>query len=115
MNGACDGIIFDDMCFKSWTPEEIICLLDADENRSVPARYSDAQIEADIPLIFTTNKKPKKLFPKAHGRQRSAIERRYKAVEITAPLMRLGRPLTPIEKRARKEAGRDGPKGPGAA
>ena len=48
-------------------------------------------------------------------KSRSAIARRYKAVEITAPLMRLGRPLTPLEKRARKEAGRDGPKGPGAA
>ena len=114
MSGGCDGIIFDDMDFRSWTPEEAICLLDWDEDRSLPARYSDAHIEADIPIIFTTNKKPKKIFPRGSGKQKAAIARRYRAVEITSPLQRLGRPLTPIEKRARKEAGRNGPQGPGA-
>ena len=113
ISGVCDGIIFDDVDLSTWSPEDTICLLDWDETRSLPARYSDAQLEADIPLIFTTNKKPKYMFVKAHGRQKAAIKRRYTCVEITAPLMALGRPLSPIEKRARKEAGRDGPKGPG--
>ena len=68
-------------------------------------------------MIFTTNKKPKKIFPmdSASREQKRAIKRRYESIEITEPLQRLGRPLTPAEKRARNEAGSDGPQGPGAA
>ena len=67
-------------------------------------------------MIFTTNKKPKKIFPmaKASHEQKKAIKRRFDSVEIDAPLQALGRPLTGPEKRARKEAGRDGPQGPPA-
>ena len=58
--------------------EDTICLLDWDEARSLPARYSDAYVEADIPLIFTTNRKPHKIFPRAdNAKQRRAIKRRY--------------------------------------
>ena len=110
-----DGIIFDDMDFAAWTPEDVICLLSQDKPRSLPARFHDAFIEADIPLVFTTNKKPKRLFPRADSRkQRRAIARRYTSVEVRRSLMRIGRPLTPIEKRARRAAGRRGPQGPGA-
>ena len=63
MSGAYDGIIFDDCNFRDWTPEDAICLLDWDEERSLPARYSDARVQADIPIIFTTNRKPAKKFP----------------------------------------------------
>ena len=113
MSGAYDGIIFDDCNFRDWTPEDAICLLDWDESRSLPARYSDAYVEADIPLIFTTNRKPSKIFPRASTKkQRDAIKRRYTAVEVTGPLQQGGRPFTPAEKRARREAGRNGPQGP---
>ena len=96
-----DGIIFDDMTFDDWTPEDIICLLSQDKPRSLPARFHDAFIEANIPLVFTTNKKPKKLFPRAACRkQRRAIKRRYTSVKIRRSLMRIGRPLTPAEKMA---------------
>ena len=50
ISGVCDGIIFDDVDLSTWTPEDTICLLDWDETRSLPARYSDAQLEADIPM-----------------------------------------------------------------
>ena len=114
MGGGCDGIVFDDMDFKSWSPEDTICLLDVDQSRSLPARYSDAYVEADIPMIFTTNKKPHKMFARASGaKQRKAIKRRYEAVEVTGPLQALGRPLTKAEKCARRGAGRNGPQGPG--
>ena len=114
VRGATDGIVFDDVDFSEWTPEDVICLLNADKPRSLPARYADAFIEADIPMIFTTNKKPKKIFPRAAGKQqRAAIKRRYVCVEVTSSLARLGRPMTPLEKRQRREAGRNGPQGPG--
>ena len=114
MSGACDGIIFDDVDFSSWSAEDTICLLDKDESRSLPARYSDAWIEADIPMIFTTNKKPKKrVFARIKDRQqRAAVKRRYVSVEVTGPLQRLGRPFSAIEKRARREAGANGPRRP---
>ena len=43
----------------------------------------------------------------------SPIKRRYESVEVTGPLQALGRPFTKAEKRARREAGKNGPKGPG--
>ena len=114
MSGAYDGIIFDDCNFRDWTPEDVICLLDQDESRSLPARYSDAFVEADIPMIFTTNRRPAKIFPRAATRkQRDAIKRRYTEVEISGPLQLGGRPFTAAEKRARREAGQNGPQAPG--
>lgn len=114
LSEANDGIIFDDCNFRKWEPEDAIALLDFDEERSLPARYSDAFIAAEMPMIFTTNRKPAKIFPRSSiKKQRKAIARRYKAVEVTTCLMKLGRPMTPAEKRARREAGRDGPRGPG--
>ena len=70
-------------------------------------------MEADIPIIFCTNKKPKKMFVRAQDhRQRRAIERRYAKVEVTGPLQAIGRPFTRAELLARKEAGVNGPQGP---
>ena len=110
-----DGIIFDDMNFKTWAVEDALCLLDWDEPRSVPARYSDASIRADVPLIFTTNKKPKNIFPRSrNARQRRALARRYSSYQVMGPLQSVGRPFTAAEKDARKKAGLNGPKGPGA-
>ena len=112
--GATDGIVFDDVDFRDWTPEDTIGLLSMDKPRSLPARFHDAFIEADIPMIFITNKKPKKMFVRAESsKQRAAIKRRYESVEVTSSLARLGRPMTPAEKRVRREAGRNGPQGPG--
>ena len=92
------------------TSEDTIGLLSMDKPRSLPARFHDAFIEADIPMIFTTNKKPKKIFPREESsKQRAAIKRRYVSVEVTSSLARLGRPMTPAEKRVRREAGRNGP------
>ena len=56
VHGGTDGIIFDDCTFADWTPEDALCLLEWDEPRSLPARYNDARVAADIPIIFTTNK-----------------------------------------------------------
>ena len=83
MSGICDGIIFDAMEYSKWSAEDAICLLDWDEQQL---------LDADIPLIFTTNKKPKKS-SRGSYKQRDAIKRRYRAIEITGPLQLLARPL----------------------
>ena len=109
----CDGIIFDDFDFGKWTAEEVIHLLSHTKNRSIPARYSDARIEAYTPIIFTTNRKPKQFFPRARNKeQRLAIRRRYRRVKVRGPLQRIGRPLTAAELQTRRSAGRNGPRGP---
>ena len=110
-----DGLIFDDVSLDNWSVEDTICLLNIDKPRSLPARFNDAFVQADIPMIFTTNKRPSEIFPRAlSSRQRAALKRRYAAVEVTRTLARGGRPFTAAEKRARREAGRSGPQGPGA-
>ena len=107
-----DGIIFDDMDFRDWTIEETIHLLSVEKNRSVGARYSDATIAAWTPLIFTTNKRHGKIFPRAKGEQRRAIRRRHRVVTVAGKLQRLGRAFTAAELLARRSAGKNGPQGP---
>ena len=106
-----DGIIFDDMTFKEWEVEEVIHLLSIEKNRSISARYTDAELPA---FIFTTNKKRGKIFPRARGEQKRAIARRHRCVEVRGPLQQLGRALTAQELQARRSAGRNGPQGPPA-
>ena len=84
VRAGCDGLIFDGMTFDDWTTEDAICLLDMDKPRSLPARFSDAFIEADVPMIFFTNKEPGKIFPGTNKQQRRALKRRYLAVDVTA-------------------------------
>ena len=56
----------------------------------------------------------KKIFTRTrHGAQREAIKRRYIKVNVRHPLMASGAPFTPAEKRARRDAGANGPQGPG--
>ena len=107
--------VFSARVAESLTPEDAIALLSQDKPRSLPARFHDAFVEADIPLVFSTNRAPKDIFPRSDcAEQRAAIKRRYVEVEVRSSLARLGRPFTPMEKRARREAGRIGPQGPAA-
>ena len=99
-------------CRRSQHAHRVSFTLEA--GRSLPARFHDALVGADIPIIFTTNKRPKQLVPRLPlVFQRRAIKRRFTAIKVTQSLMHLGRPLTSIEKRARRAAGRYGPQGPG--
>jgi len=86
-----DGIIFDDVDLKDWKPEEVIALLNVTKDRTVGARYSDARLPANVPLIFTTNlgmTSPfDSLFPMGKSaEQQVAIARRFKCVPVSAPL-----------------------------
>ena len=82
-----DGIVFDDVSFRAWSVEDTICLLDSDQPRSLPARYSDSFVPADVPMVFTTNVRPKKIFPRGRSAaQRRALKRRYVAIEVMGPL-----------------------------
>ena len=54
------------------------------------------------------------LFPRGRSAaQRRALKRRYVAIEVTGPLQVGGGPFDVRLKIARKEAGRNGPQGPG--
>ena len=77
-------LVFDEMRFdgrdddtagreSKLSPQELIKLLDVEHNRSISARYKDAQIPKGMPRIFTTNSP---LLPHDHffPRGRDAVE-----------------------------------------
>lgn len=85
--GVHDGIVFDDVDCSKLSPEAAIQLLDVAHTRHIQLRYAPAVIPAGTPRIFTTNVKPKKLFPHSDCRhQRHALKRRYVAVKVKAKL-----------------------------
>ena len=102
-----DGLIFDDMTFTDWSPEEAIALLDFELTRSISCRYAVATIEADTPIIFTTNKRMddhESIFPRPpNSEQCVAITRRFEAIKVTGPLQKGGGPMSKAEKRKRRE------------
>ena len=105
----CDGLVFDDMDFSDWKPEEVIALLNWTKERSISARYSDAQIPAMIGMIFTTNCGMTgafdTIFPAGRtAEQQAAIARRLKCVPVAGPLMVGGRAFTSVEMQARRNA-----------
>ena len=113
LNERHDGLVFDDCNLLQLSAEETIHLLEFDQTRSIKCRYSNAQIPADMAMIFTTNMKPKDLSTRGKNKvQRRAIARRYTAIKITARLQVQGTPFTAAQKRARREAGVNGPQGP---
>ena len=44
------------MNFTDWSVEEVIELLNWTKERSISARFADAQIPALLPMLFTTNR-----------------------------------------------------------
>ena len=82
-----DGIVLDDVDCSALTPEACIQLLDMDHDRSIQLRYHPACIPQGTPRVFTTNRAPEFIFPRANCReQRAAIERRYTATEVREKL-----------------------------
>ena len=101
-----DGLAFDDMSLRDWPPEDVIALLSVDKARSLPARYTDAYIPADMPIIFTTNlsmSDHESIFPRGHNAEQVyAISRRYIKVAVTGPLQAGGRAFTAEEMQTRR-------------
>jgi len=82
-----DGIVFDDMSFKHWAPESIIHLLDREHDRSIHCRYTNAEIPAGLPKIFTHNRDD--IFISEKGlsdEQEAAVRRRYNHFAVRANL-----------------------------
>lgn len=74
-------IIFDDMCFTTYSREFCIALCDTANDRSIHCRYHPATIPAGTKRIFTSN--PSSIWPQDdHG----ALGRRIQQLEIRAPL-----------------------------
>ena len=71
-----DLLIFDDMCFDDWEPEQAIHLLDMNNVRSIKTCYVDATIPKGMSRIFTTNTNT--IFPNGKNEeQQKAIDRRH--------------------------------------
>ena len=78
-----DGIVFDDMSFHHLPREAIIHLVDFENDRSIHARFTCAQIPAGTRKIFTSNKSFQEVFPVDES---GAIRARFsKIIHIHGP------------------------------
>ena len=77
-----DGLVFDDMSFNQWPPGSIIHLLDSEQDRSIHARYINAEIPAYLPKIFTSNREDIFVPNTCTPEEQAGIDRRYKKLLI---------------------------------
>lgn len=81
-----DGLVFDDMAFNQWPPGSIIHLLDREQDRSIHARYTNAEIPAKLPKIFTSNREDIFVPNTCTCEEQAGIDRRFKTLKISAKL-----------------------------
>lgn len=81
-----DGIVFDDYSTLTWKPDSVIHLVDREFERSIPCRYNDAIIPANMRKIFTHNNANPFYLPETPAEQQVAIERRIYRIHITEKL-----------------------------
>lgn len=81
-----DGLVFDDMSFNQWPAGSIIHLLDSEQDRSIHARYINAEIPAHIPKIFTSNREDIFVPNTCTPEEQAGIDRRYKKLLVNASL-----------------------------
>jgi len=82
-----DGIVFDDMSFKHLPSDGIIHLLDKEIDRSIHARFFNAEIPAGVPKIFCHNNDD--IFIPNSGVSNevlAGIQRRYNVIQVTVDL-----------------------------
>lgn len=81
-----DGICFHDMDFSHWPITTVMALLDWDKNRSLHARYECVEMIAGTKMIFTYNTSNPFYKMESDLGQIAAVERRFRRVEVRAPL-----------------------------
>ena len=82
-----DGIVFDDMSFKHLPSDGIIHLLDKEIDRSIHARFYNAEIPAGVPKIFCHNNDD--IFIPTTGvsdEVLAGIKRRYNVIQVKVDL-----------------------------
>lgn len=99
LSSANDGIVFDDMKFYDWDPEDVIHLLDIENSSTLHARFTNVRIPASTKRIFVHNNKD--IFYKTRTElleigpievpliplsQAEAIDRRYQEIQVTKML-----------------------------
>lgn len=86
-NDSYDGIVFDDVDFRTLARTEVIFLCDWDEERHIHCRYHDSVIPRHTPKIFCSNLSFQENFPyDLDGAGAGAIRRRFsRIVHVRAP------------------------------
>ena len=78
LNHTHDGLVFDDFNLQGLKPENAIHLLDMELPRSFKIRYSNVEIPANMPRIFTSNLPPTQMLPRPENdAQGDGMRRRY--------------------------------------
>lgn len=77
-----DAIVFDDMSFSHWPPENVIHLVDTDFDRDIHVRYGTIHIPAHTVKVFTHNSKDIFYKQECPEEQKAAINRRVNVVHV---------------------------------
>ena len=90
VDGGTGGIVVDDMDMVSWSPEELLNVLNPEFDCTINCRYGDAHLRAGLPRIFTTNTTMNgrdTFLPQGrNAQQEAALNRRMHIIRITGQL-----------------------------
>ena len=89
-DGETGGIVVDDMEMVTWSPEELLNILNPEFDCTINCRYGDAHLRAGLPRIFTTNTtmigRDTFLPQGRNAHQEAALNRRMHIIRIAGQL-----------------------------
>lgn len=87
INPKTDGLVFDDLSFNRWSPQNVIHLLDLAHDSTINVKHSTVTIKAGMPRIFTCNRVYADWIPEAiQPEENEAIRRRIHVLIVNANL-----------------------------
>lgn len=89
-DGETGGVVVDDMEMVTWSPEELLNILNPEFDCTINCRYGDAHLRAGLPRIFTTNTamigRDTFLPQGRNAHQEAALNRRMHIIRIAGQL-----------------------------
>lgn len=86
-NPRIDGLVFDDLSFAKWSPQNVIHLVDCAEDSTINVKYGSVTLPAGMPRIFTCNRSFDEWVPsECSADEKEAIRRRVIVLNVQANL-----------------------------
>lgn len=78
-----DGLVFDDISFHNWSPQNVIHLMDLAHGSTINVKHSSVHIPAGLPRIFTCNRSFDEWCPsECNDNEKGAIRRRVDVLNV---------------------------------
>lgn len=82
-----DGLVFDDLSFRLWSPQNVIHLMDLAHASTINVKHGSVTIPAGFPRIFTCNRTFEEWIPEScNEMEKEAIRRRVIVLIVHNPL-----------------------------